>query len=143
VYIRLQVLIGSFYSNFARLAWQLGTHTCALSLDASWCPFPVCDLGRDDAPFCEYGWSYLSPEKWRTNDNCKTTFDQLFPSRRDNDTMTQGGVSIEARRLATLLRVPPAMQQHFRAIVHAMDGSVTPRKVCDDALHRRPPPVLY
>ena len=142
-FTRGDVLIGSLYSNFARLAWQLGQHTCALSLDASWCPFPVCDMGRDDAPFCEYGWSYLSPEKWKTNVNCKTTFDQLFPHRQNNDTMQHGNVSIEAHRLATLLRVPAAMRQHFRDIVRAMDGSITPRKVCDEARRRRPPPVLY
>ena len=43
--------VGSFYSNFARLAMLLSGSFTYASFDGSWCPYELCNAGRRDARY--------------------------------------------------------------------------------------------
>ena len=58
--LQADVLLGSFYSNFARLALQLSTAALYIPLDSLWCPYCLCQLNMPPQKKAKY--EYDSPE---------------------------------------------------------------------------------
>ena len=57
--VQADVLLGSFYSNFARVALQLSVARSYIPLDALWCPYCLCQLNM---PLTQSGDEYSSDE---------------------------------------------------------------------------------
>ena len=52
--VQADVLLGSFYSNFARVALQLSNARAYIPLDAFWCPYCLCQLDMPRSHGSEY-----------------------------------------------------------------------------------------
>ena len=70
-----EIHVGSFYSNFIRVAMSFSTANSAsqyISFDSKWCPFEACSLGWQNTVTCPRWHKHLC--QWRPRGYCDKTF---------------------------------------------------------------------
>ena len=76
--VQADVLMGSFYSNFARVALQLSDARAYIPLDAFWCPYCLCQLNMPQSSGQQYSssqWGALMEQGLKTEITRKHIFD--------------------------------------------------------------------